>query len=683
MPATIFSGTKVKALKKIMDLNGGVQIHSSTVDPTSSATDATIGSLLINETTGNIYKKLDSGSSTNWELVEFGAGGINYADGSSSDFEANVGAWAAYADAAASSPVDGTGGSPTVTITRTTSSPLRGIASGLITKDAANRQGEGISLALTIDSADKAKVLRVSADYEVASGTFSYGDGTVASPSDLRVFIYDITNAVIIEPTQTLLDGSGQIVTEFQASSNSTSYRLILHVATVSASAWTFKFDNVQVGPRELARGPIDQDLGALTTTGTWTTNTTYTGQYYRKGNMLHAEVKIALSGAPNAVTLEVNLPAGLTADITKIFGDAGNENYCIGSVTLTDEGVANYVGVMQLDRDTPTVVQPFSLDDAAAAVSPEVINATAPFTWANTDVITIRYAVPIVGWASNIVTSSDSGTRTISFGAYKDTSAQTASSGVATEITFNVKRFDTNASYSTSTGRFTAKESGYYSFKSTIQYLTGATPPNSVAAYFLKNGTGSRIGNFLSSVHVLNQSYSIIAVGDIYLNAGDYVSLWVLSSAQDVSVLQTGSTNDVSSFYGHKIQSPQSIGMADPVLARIGGDAPSASSGNPLIFPTVAYDTHGAYNATTGRYTAPTPGYYRVHGFINSANAGVAVQIYVNAVAGPFIGQADANGDFTYTGTVKVNAGDLIDLRPNGTLDPASQAIIHFERIG
>lgn len=66
MPAVIFAGTKVKALKKILDLKDGIQIISSTVDPTSVAVNAPLGSILVNESTGDVYKKADSGSSTNW-----------------------------------------------------------------------------------------------------------------------------------------------------------------------------------------------------------------------------------------------------------------------------------------------------------------------------------------------------------------------------------------------------------------------------------------------------------------------------------------------------------------------------------------------------------------------------------------------------------------------------------------
>jgi hypothetical protein len=73
MPATIFSGSVVKALLKKFSLNGGAEIHSSTTDPTSVAVSAPIGSLLLNESTGALYRKLDAGSSTNWTQV--GSGG--------------------------------------------------------------------------------------------------------------------------------------------------------------------------------------------------------------------------------------------------------------------------------------------------------------------------------------------------------------------------------------------------------------------------------------------------------------------------------------------------------------------------------------------------------------------------------------------------------------------------------
>ena len=80
-------------------------------------------------------------------------------------FEKNANGTTAYADAAGTRPVDGSGGAPTLSCTRTTSSPIDGDGSLLITKDAANRQGQGCSIQFTIDSAYKAKVLQIEFDY--------------------------------------------------------------------------------------------------------------------------------------------------------------------------------------------------------------------------------------------------------------------------------------------------------------------------------------------------------------------------------------------------------------------------------------------------------------------------------------------------------------------------------------
>ncbi len=112
-------------------------------------------------------------------------------------------------------------------------------------------------------------------------------------------------------------------------------------------------------------------------------------------------------------------------------------------------------------------------------------------------------------------------------------------------------------------------------------------------------------------------------------------------------------------------------------------GDPASAASGAPIIFPTKRWDNLTAYSTSTGRFTAPRTNRYRVFGTGYSAAAGgVSVSIYVDAVAGPFVGVTDSNGEFSYGGVVEANAGQLIDLRPNGTLDLQTGSTIYFEEI-
>lgn len=69
MAATIFNGNFVKTLKDNLKVGSAIDIQTGTVDPSSSATSANIGSLYFNTSTGNVYRKTDSGSSTNWSLL--------------------------------------------------------------------------------------------------------------------------------------------------------------------------------------------------------------------------------------------------------------------------------------------------------------------------------------------------------------------------------------------------------------------------------------------------------------------------------------------------------------------------------------------------------------------------------------------------------------------------------------
>lgn len=63
--SVIFQGNSVKALKPNLNLFDAISLLTGSADPTSVATSAPIGSLYF-RSTGQIYKKLDSGLSTNW-----------------------------------------------------------------------------------------------------------------------------------------------------------------------------------------------------------------------------------------------------------------------------------------------------------------------------------------------------------------------------------------------------------------------------------------------------------------------------------------------------------------------------------------------------------------------------------------------------------------------------------------
>ena len=166
----------------------------------------------------------------------------------------NTTGWATYADAAAASPADGTGGAPNITWTAASTTPLDSGNYFLFTKDAANRQGQGVSYDFTVENKMKGGLVHVDFFYTVASGTYA--------SADLKIFLYDVTNSALVTilgSTGPQLQGistgtTGTIYKHsvpFLATSTATSYRIIIHVATTSASAYTVKFDNFYFGDYE------------------------------------------------------------------------------------------------------------------------------------------------------------------------------------------------------------------------------------------------------------------------------------------------------------------------------------------------------------------------------------------------------------------------------------------------
>ena len=69
----IFNGAFAKTLTANIKMSENIKLFSGdTDDPTSVAKDAPQGSLYFRSGTAEIYKKTDSGSTTNWELVVTG-----------------------------------------------------------------------------------------------------------------------------------------------------------------------------------------------------------------------------------------------------------------------------------------------------------------------------------------------------------------------------------------------------------------------------------------------------------------------------------------------------------------------------------------------------------------------------------------------------------------------------------
>jgi hypothetical protein len=426
--------------------------------------------------------------------------------------------WKVYADAAGASPVDGTGGSPVVSISASTTNPLEGKASCVLTKTAANDQGNGWAYDFTIGRAQLTKRLQVSFDYEVASGTYDPGSDT--TDSDITAWVYGPTDGT---PVMTqlapykVLGGGTQLrfQGQMQTAASGVAYRLILHEAKTGTSAFTLKLDNLTVGPDPKSYGPPVTDWQSYTPT--------FTG-----------------FGAVSGVAVY----SRRVGDTLQIRGSFLAGTVAASTATLT-------IGYNGFNGNVSSVVD----------------GAVAGF------------------WAGN-------------------------------------------------GGTLTGKAGGFYL-------------PNSGTVGFLGNGYAAVNG---SDVAGSSQTVGFF----IQMQISGWGSSVVMSSDSETRIVAAG----------------------------LQGNPASATAGNPIIFPTATYDTHGAYNTTTGRFTAPVPGYYRVFGYLSTAAANTIIRAYVNGVQGPDIGVTQANFSGNFTGTVKVNGGDLIDIRPSGTCDADGTSVLFIERV-
>lgn len=112
-------------------------------------------------------------------------------------------------------------------------------------------------------------------------------------------------------------------------------------------------------------------------------------------------------------------------------------------------------------------------------------------------------------------------------------------------------------------------------------------------------------------------------------------------------------------------------------IYAAAYGNPASATTGNPLIFPTEVEDIHSAYNASTGLFTAPKAGKYKVciSGETNSVS--VQLNLAVDGATDHAIARANTNmNGISGCGSAVVTKNQTLSVEPNATLNMASGEI-------
>jgi hypothetical protein len=143
-------------------------------------------------------------------------------------------------------------------------------------------------------------------------------------------------------------------------------------------------------------QGAVVWSTQPVAVTGSWTTNTTYSAKETRIGQLAKYEVKVSLSGAPNAAGLYINLPENRTIDTAALLNTVANNT--LGMGTIRDFGVAEYVATVGYANTTRVYVG--VLGSAVTYVNvPAYVTASVPHTFAINDDVYIEFTVPIAEW--------------------------------------------------------------------------------------------------------------------------------------------------------------------------------------------------------------------------------------------------------------------------------------------
>jgi hypothetical protein len=551
-------------------------------------------------------------------------------------------------------------GAPTLTATQmaiaaTATNPLLQSQSNynlqLVKSGAAQYQGF-ISGELTIDREDLAKVLTGSFSYEVASGTVTFS-GT--STQDLEIWVYNTVSGAWTQPAgfrgMNTSSGTGVVSFTFQTDSTAANnkYKIAVITQQTSATAYSVNFNDFSVGPTVVVNGTPVTDWVSYTPTGSWTANTNYAGKYRRVGDTMDVSILVSCTGAPTAANLTVNIPSFATIDTSKLTSSSGYVVSVVGGGNSPAVGIFYSGFILNSTTISISYLQDSSAQDSIIA---NVTNLL-PVTAANGTQYSINFQVPIVGWSSNVQISSDTDTRVVAASYNFPSTAVAANTDIANIWT---RLFDTHSAFTNSTGRYVASVSGIYR----VSFISSkATTGSSI--FVLRNGS-SYTGLF---------SYAI--AGGIFsgsttisLNAGDYITFQA-----------NGAITIDGSFSVERISGPSVIAASESVNASYFSTSTGAMAvGTPatVIYGTRNFDSHNAYNTTTGVYTFPVSGKYLVTSNVTSTSTTQVQSLVVDIFR---IGTGAYNRNSvsrlaavssalvsTQSTIVNANAGETLDIR-------------------
>lgn len=575
----------------------------------------------------------------------------------------DVNGWVRYVDAAQSRPEDGTGGSPSsaFTLTKDSSGYIDGDGSILITKNNTNTQGRGISKDFVVGPQSQGRVMVVEFDYRIiATG---YQGGSETTDSDLIVYLRRLTStARNVEPIGFKLGGAvdnfvykykGTFQTDVDSGGSALDYRIMIHCATTSTTAYTVAFDNFKIYEQAFLTGSNDTDWKSYTPTiEGFGTPSAVAGFYRQAGDTVELQVNFT-SGSTTATEARVGLPPGLSTDASK----HGSTKTIVGAYALD---VATGIFGTVLGESINSTYVTLGIQGASNAGLASVNGNALVGSGVG---ISLFCRIPVAGWAGSGTIIGPDDARSCVFSA-QFTPGQIIPDSTVTELTIGTVLADNMAIKVGNSVQL--KVGGQYFIEGAVGYDANGT---GARAFYIESSPDNSTWTQIRSQGVKAIGGGVDTIGCALLYtfvAGTYLRF---TTFQNTGVSHTienvAERNHVNIF---KVNSAQGVSAGEKIVA-VGTVNTITNFTNAVVtFPTKIIDTHNALSS--GVFTAPRADFYDYSVFMTSSS-GTTVSFYLqkNSTNYRYCFTNGSNQMNGMTGKIYLLTGETLSVVTNGSV--------------
>jgi hypothetical protein len=372
--------------------------------------------------------------------------------------------------------------------------------------------------------------------------------------------------------------------------------------------------------------------------------------RWRRVGSNIELQGNINYSATSNS-QFRLSLPLGsVSSSITSTFARVGQ--YTINSSNSTSVRTFDLLGTANLSYLTSS-----HAGDYGVGVSPLSPQTTSDMIANATGFLSLQASIPIQGWGSSVAMSSDSGDGRVVVAIVKNLqSGKTTSNGfywsTIQNDTHNSIR--TTGSGSTQRTEFVAPLSGYYRVSCTVSFN------NTGAVNIYKNSSVKLIELMYTTTANISQNLS----SSVFLNAGDFIYIATSATYTSNSDSDVGFSIERISAGSQVIANVEGVSV---ICRTISNGLTATATG--ISWTSKEVDSHGAFTASSSRFTAPMSGVYQFDLCFRSSNGNSGFSQLYDVTNSVIIRTSSVPSDSSImcgqlSSSVRLLAGQIIDIK-------------------